>query len=146
MSHTKRAARQKRRTKVAPVLGAVGLSLSLASFASAIGRANQDMDPAFSAAVTQQEMDEEEISDTSLATFNVFDKENAGTQRQLARPGMIVSQGACGADLYYPQTPRSFNRPAYQSPPTSRPRPIRPSEQIQTLVAVAFAKLSELLR
>jgi hypothetical protein len=44
------------------------------------------MDPAFSAAVTQQEMDEEEISDTSLATFNVFDQENAGTQQELARP------------------------------------------------------------
>ena len=31
------------------------LNMSLASLASAIGRGNQDMDPAFSAAVTQQD-------------------------------------------------------------------------------------------
>ena len=81
MPHTN-AAQQKHRTKAAPLLGAVGLSLALASGAStAISGANQDMDPAFSAAVTQQEVDEEEISDTSLATFNVFDKENAGGGR-----------------------------------------------------------------
>jgi hypothetical protein len=81
MPHTN-AAQQKHRTKAAPLLGAVGLSLALASGAStAISGANQDMDPAFSAVVTHQEMDEEEISDTSLATFNVFDKENAGGGR-----------------------------------------------------------------
>jgi hypothetical protein len=127
MSHTK-VGQQKRRTKAAPLLGAAGLTLSLASGASAaIGGANQEMDPAFSPAVTQQEMDEEEICDVSLATFNLFDRENAGTQRQLARPGMIVSQGACGADLYYPQNPPAVSGPVYQTPPPPRSRPVRPA-------------------
>jgi hypothetical protein len=72
MSQTKEADRQKRRTKVVPVLGTVGLSLSLASGASvaAIGSVNQEIDPVTSAPpVAQQVMDEEEISEVSLAIF-----------------------------------------------------------------------------
>jgi hypothetical protein len=72
MSQTKEADRQKRRTKVVPVLGTVGLSLSLASGASvaAIGSVNQETDPVTSAPpVAQQVMDEEEISEVSLAIF-----------------------------------------------------------------------------
>ena len=55
-------------------LGAAGLSLSLASGASAaIGGINAD--PAMSAPPSRQLMlHEEEISDVSLATFHVFEK------------------------------------------------------------------------
>jgi hypothetical protein len=54
------------------VLGAAGLSLSLATSApAAIGGTNPDT-------VSQQAMlCEEEIADVSLATFHVFDKETA---------------------------------------------------------------------
>ena len=111
MSHTK-AGQQKRRTKAAPLLGAAGLSLSLASGASAaIGGANLGMDPAFSAVLTQQEMDEEEISDISLATFHVYDNESTRTLGWRTRPSM-VSEGACGADLI---TLRTRQRLADQS-------------------------------
>ena len=71
MPQMKRAAQRKRRGKV--VLAA-GLSLSLASSASA---AIGGMNGASSAPVKQ--LYEEEISDISLATFRVFDRENAGT-------------------------------------------------------------------
>ena len=128
MSHTK-AGQQKRRTKAAPLLGAAGLSLSLASGASAaIGGANLGMDPAFSAALTQQEMDEEEISDISLATFHVYDNESTRTLGWRTRPTM-VSEGACGADLYYPQNPPAVSGPVYQTPLPPRSRPTRPANK-----------------
>ena len=44
MSHTKEAARRKRRTKAVPVLGAAGLSLSLASGASRRNRRHESAD------------------------------------------------------------------------------------------------------
>jgi hypothetical protein len=79
MSHTKEVSRRKRRTRAVPVLGAAGLSFSLVAGASAaIGGMNAD--PAASAPVAEQVMDEEQISEVSLATFHVFDNESAGTQ------------------------------------------------------------------
>ena len=66
MPHTKEAAQRKRRTKAVPVLGAAGLSFSLATGApAAVGNVNPD--PATSALVAEQVMDEEQISDVSLA-------------------------------------------------------------------------------
>jgi hypothetical protein len=127
MSHTKQASQRKRRTKAVPVLGAAGLSFSLvASASAAIGGMNPD--PASSAPVAQQLMDEEQISEVSLATFHVFDNESAGTQRPRTRPTM-VSQGACGTGLYYPQNPPALSGPVYQTPPPPRPRPIRPAHK-----------------
>jgi hypothetical protein len=88
---------RKRRSKALPVLGAAGLSLSLATNASAaIGGLNPDT-------VSQQVMlYEEEIADVSLATFRVFDKEepaftsrghgqrtNTNLTTPLARPGEV---------------------------------------------------------
>jgi hypothetical protein len=121
-------------------LGAAGLSLSLASGASAaIGGINAD--PAMSAPPSRQLMlHEEEISDVSLATFHVFDKENVGTHRPRVRVafgcagcGCAGCGGcgcACGIGLYYHYTPPVVGGPVYPSPPPARPvRPPRKHRQ-----------------
>jgi hypothetical protein len=71
--------------------------------------------PAWTAPVSQQmTLHHEEITDVSLATFQVFEKKN--TQRQRTR--FAAGCGACGADLYY-DAPVSSG-PAYQPPPPVR--------------------------
>jgi hypothetical protein len=76
-----------------PVLSAAGLSLSLASGASAaIGRPAADMPTPKTGISHEIALCEEEISDVSLATFYVFDNENAGTFRRR----MKLAQGGCG--------------------------------------------------
>ena len=80
MAQAKRASKQKRsRSKAVPVLGLAGLSMTLAGGASA-----STWRPGHRRAVgpdsgPRQEifLGEEEISDVSLSTFYVFDKENA---------------------------------------------------------------------
>jgi hypothetical protein len=69
MPHAKQLSNRKRRSRAAPVLGAAGL-LALASSASAeaMSTANTEMSH-------QLFLGEEEISDVSLSTFHVFDKE-----------------------------------------------------------------------
>jgi hypothetical protein len=133
MSQTKEATQRKRLSKAVPVLGAASLSLSLASSASA---AIGGPDPAKSAPVSQQMMlYEEEISDISLATFHVFDKENTGTHGTRARLAMGVGGCArcggcgcaCGIGLYYHYTPPVLGDPVY--PP---PRPIRPAHKYKS--------------
>jgi hypothetical protein len=91
--------KRKHRSKALPVLGAAGLSLSLASGASAYPSApSADVrtpSPGDNHAVT---LGEEEISDVSLATFYVFDKEGEGLARsdvQLVRHGCHGCHG-CG--------------------------------------------------
>jgi hypothetical protein len=123
MPHTK-AAQRKRRTKAVPVLGAVGLSFSLATGAPTAG-GGVNPDPATSALVAEQVMDEEQISDVSLATFRMIDNESGSTRRLRTRP-TVVSQGACGADLYLPQNSPAVSGPVYQAPPL-RSRPVRPA-------------------
>jgi hypothetical protein len=92
MSQTKEAAKRKRRTKAMPVLGVAGMSLSLAGGASAAtsGPATdtQSRDTGPSHEIF---LGEEEISDVSLATFYVFDKENLDKQQL----GVQVAR-ACG--------------------------------------------------
>ena len=88
MPQAKQLSNRKRRSRAAPVLGAAGL-LALASSASAeaMSTANTEMSH-------QLLLGEEEISDVSLSTFHVFDKENVGSLKsgvQLARGG-----GGCG--------------------------------------------------
>ena len=124
MPRTKQAAQAKRRSKLVLALGAAGLSLSLGSSASAaIGGMNE----ASSAPVSKQ-MHEEEISDVSLATFHVFDSENAGSHEQRARLAMGVGGCAgcgggcgcaCGIGLYYHYTPPVLGDPV--DPPPFRP-------------------------
>jgi hypothetical protein len=62
------------------LLGAAGLSLSLASGASAATEVPTADTPTQNTAVSHEiTFGEEEIADVSLATFYVFDKENVGT-------------------------------------------------------------------
>jgi len=104
------------------MLGAAGLSLSLASGpAAAISGASQN--PATSAPIAQQVIDEEEIFEVNLATFRVFDRESADAPR--TRPTIVgAACGACGISLYYPQNPPAVGGPVYQPRPF-RPRPTR---------------------
>ena len=71
MSHAKQAStKRKRSINAVPVLSAAGLSLSLASGASAaIGRPAADMPTPKTGISHEITLCEEEISDVSLATF-----------------------------------------------------------------------------
>jgi len=88
MAHAKRASKRKRLTTALPVLGAAGMSLAIGGGAFATTSPTvSSQDTRLRPVIT---LDEEEISDVSLATFYVFDKENAGTSQvgqrvQLAR-------------------------------------------------------------
>ena len=94
MSHAKQAStKRKRSINAVPVLSAAGLSLSLASGASAaIGRPAADMLTPKTGMSHEITLCEEEISDVSLATFYIFDNERAGTSRR----GLKLAQGGCG--------------------------------------------------
>ena len=86
--HGKQTSKRKRRACAVPVLGAAGLSLSLASGASAITAGPAADMPTRNTGVSHEvTFGEEEIADVTLATFYVFDKENPGTSGpvQLAR-------------------------------------------------------------
>ena len=73
---SKRSSKSKRPSKALPALGIAGVTLALASAASAsTGEATTNVP---SASHHEIFLGEEEISDVSLATFYVFDKENAG--------------------------------------------------------------------
>jgi hypothetical protein len=100
-----------------PVLGAAGLSLSLASGASAAmgGVSAHPLTPVGQ----QMRLHEEETSDVSLAAFHVFDKETVGTQR----PRVRVAAG-CGIGLVlscYSTT--GVGRAVFA------PRPVRPAHK-----------------
>ena len=128
MPHTKRTAQRKRRSKVVLALEAAGLSLSLVSSASAgIGGIN-----GASSAPASKQLYEEELCDVSLATFHVFDRENAGIHGVRARLAMGACGGggcgcACGIGLYYHDTPPVLGDPV--DPP---PRPIRPAHKYKS--------------
>jgi len=97
MPNTKQASKRRRAKEAVPVLGAVGMSLSMVSGASANTVASVADVPSRNIApgVT---LNEEEISDVSLGTFYVFDKENAGTPRlgeQYARGCGCRGCGGC---------------------------------------------------
>ena len=77
MSRAKQTLKQKRRGKTLPALGAAGLSLALASSAHAATDGTAVDKPTLKTLVSQEIiLAEEEISDVSLSTFYVFDKEN----------------------------------------------------------------------
>jgi len=130
MSRAKQGAERKRRGKAVPVLGAAGLSLMLASGASAATEAPVADVVTHNAGVSHEiTLSEEEISDVSLATFYVFDKENAGA----FGPGVIrLAMGAgcagcagcggcgCWTGTYY--TSPVFGNDAYPPPRPDRPR------------------------
>ncbi|MGC1349853.1 MAG: hypothetical protein WA858_08735 [Xanthobacteraceae bacterium] len=93
MSRVKQSPKRRRRSSAVPVLGAAGLSLALASGASA-ATASPDADVLMQNAGVGHEITlrEEEVADVSLATFYVFDKENAAS----LRPGVRIAMGMCG--------------------------------------------------
>jgi len=74
---------KQKRLKALPVMGAVGASLSLAGGASVAGTVASTPDqPLRDTAPGQQiTLSEEEISDVSLGTFFVFNKENVRHKR-----------------------------------------------------------------
>src|SRR5262249_11091895 len=84
MSHGKQNSKRKGRTKAVTVLGVAG-ALSLAGGASgaAVGPPSDTL-----TVNTAVALYEEEISDVSLSTFYVFDRENAGARR----PGLQLAQ------------------------------------------------------
>src|SRR6478672_579250 len=82
MPKAKKPSKRKHRACAVPLLGAAGLSLSLASGspAATVGPAAHEIT-----------LGEEEISDVTLATFYVFDKENPRI------PGLqLAGHGGCG--------------------------------------------------
>ena len=88
---SKRSPKKHRRTL--PALGLASVSFSMASGACAvIGHANANTPPQQTHEIF---LSEEEISDVSLATFHVFDKENSSPLR-LARGGGGCGGGGCG--------------------------------------------------
>jgi len=96
MSRAKQVSKRKRRTVTVPVLGAAGLSLSLAGGASAgTGGATADIQTKNTAVDHQITLGEEEMSDVSLGTFYVFDKENAATPK-LGEKIAFRGCGRCG--------------------------------------------------
>jgi hypothetical protein len=124
MSRVKQISKRKRRSKAVPFLGAAGLSLSLASGASAATE-SPVVDVLTQNAGAGHEITprEEEISDVSLATFYVFNKERAKAFRAGQRPlvlGQACCQFAClGGQTESPSTP---GNDAY----SPQPRPTRP--------------------
>jgi hypothetical protein len=94
MPHVKYASKRKRTKKALPALGVVGLSLSLAGGASAgTGGPATDIPSRNIAPSHEITLYEEEVSDVSLGTFFVFDKEGAGTPRLAEK----FARGACSS-------------------------------------------------
>ena len=89
----------KRRSKALPALGLAGMSLSMASGACAsTSEASANISPP-----SQKHeifLGEEEISDVSLATFHVFDKEKAGPPALFQKLRLAAGGGAgCGCSF-----------------------------------------------
>jgi hypothetical protein len=99
MSQTKAASKRKRAIKVAvPALGAAGLGLSFVGAASAAtapttADAPKTLDLSATHPIT---LNDEELADTSLATFHLFDKENAGGERVMEARGCGGCRGCRG--------------------------------------------------
>jgi hypothetical protein len=92
---SKRSSKRKRRSKTLPALGFAGVSLSMASGACASSEASANTPPPTSQSQNHEMfLGEEEISDVSLATFYVFDKENTG-QPPLDQH-LRLARGGCG--------------------------------------------------
>ena len=95
MPRVKQAAKRARTTKATAVtaLGAAGLGLSLAGSASASTIPTADIPKSDNISPNQRfVLSEEEMADVSLATFHLFDKEDAGSGVQLA----VIVRGCRG--------------------------------------------------
>jgi hypothetical protein len=101
MSQAKRASKAKRPSKAVSVLGIAGASLAASTGGSLADVPVADLPSQNTAPFQFITLGEEEISDVSLATFHLFDKEGLGTPRsgiiQLARGGCGCGHGGgCG--------------------------------------------------
>ena len=94
MSKVKQTSKRKRRSKALPVLGAAGLTLSLANSAYAVPSAPADVPTPNTWDKQDLAIGEEEIADVSLATFYVFDKESDGSL-----PGLQLIRHGCGGGV-----------------------------------------------
>ena len=96
MPRVKQAAKPSGKTQAAAVtaLGAAGLGLSFPGSASAYTLPTADIPQSGNVSPNQRfVLGEEEMADVSLATFYLFDKENAGDNVKLA--AVVVRRG-CG--------------------------------------------------
>ena len=100
MSDARQVSKRRHRSKAIPVLGAAALSLASAASA-AIGGPAADMPTRNTGVSHEITLSEEEISDVSLATFYIFDKENAGTFRRGVRLAAGGGCGGCSVDTDY---------------------------------------------
>jgi hypothetical protein len=113
----KRSSISKRGSKALPAFGFAGMSLAMASGACAsTSEASANTSPP-----SQKHeifLGEEEISDVSLATFYVFDKENAGAPPLFQKLRLAFGGCGCGCNCspcaYWPQPPQ----PPKATPPT----------------------------
>jgi hypothetical protein len=93
MSQAKRASKGKRPSKAVSVLGIAGASLAASAGGSLADMPVADIPSQNTAPFQFITLGEEELSDVSLATFHLFDKEGLGTPRS----GMIqLARGGCG--------------------------------------------------
>jgi hypothetical protein len=97
MQRAKQASKKKRAAKAAvPALGAAGLTFSLAGSAAAAAVPTSDVQqlPNFSPGHALM-LGEEEMTDVSLATFHLFDKQDGSSRVQVAWRGCGGCRG-CG--------------------------------------------------
>src|SRR6516225_7684001 len=91
----KRSCIGKRRSKALPALGFAGMSLSMASgVCASTSEASANTSPP--SQKHELFLGEEEISDVSLATFHVFDKENAGPPPLFQKRRLAFGGCGCG--------------------------------------------------
>jgi len=96
MARAKQASKRNRRRKALPVLGLAGVSFSLAGAASAsTGGPATDVQAQNFSPSHEVFLGEEEISDVSLATFYVFDKENIAKPQMGERLAYWRGCGGC---------------------------------------------------
>jgi len=119
----KRSSIGKRRSKALSALGFAGISLSMASGACAsTSEASKTSPPSQRHELL---LGEEEISDVSLATFYVFDKENAGPPWLLQNPKLALGGcGSCGC-----AGGGGCSRCVYSSPPPPPPEATPPTQR-----------------
>jgi hypothetical protein len=91
----KRSSIGRRRSKALPALGFASMSLSMASGACA-STSEASANTSLPSQKHELFFGEEEISDVSLATFYVFDKENAGPPPLFQKLRLAVGGGGCG--------------------------------------------------
>jgi hypothetical protein len=116
----KRSSIGKRRSKALSALGFAGMSLSMASGACAsTSEASANTSPP--SQKHELFLGEEEISDVSLATFYVFDKENAGPPPLFQKRRLTLGGcGGCGC--------AGCARCAYSPQPPQPPTATRPTQ------------------